>query len=68
MQMRWMVRKRPGQACNNMNPIDEKLKLLQPVLGTQKAKRLRLMYLMEDDYRQKKEIENRIDLLIAKPK
>ena len=48
-----------------MNPIDEKLKILQPVLGTQKAKKLRQMYLFEDDFRAKKEIENRIDLLIA---
>jgi len=49
-----------------MNPIDEKLKLLQPVLGTIKAQRLRQMYLFEDDFRLKKEIENRIDLLIAR--
>ena len=49
-----------------MNLIDEKLKILQPVLGTIKAKRLRQMYLFEDDFRLKKEIENRIDLLIAK--
>jgi len=49
-----------------MNQIDEKLKLLQPVLGPIKAKRLRQMYLFEDDFRLKKEIENRIDLLIAK--
>lgn len=49
-----------------MNPIDEKLKLLQPVLGPIKAKKLRQMYLFEDDFRAKKEIENRIDLLIAK--
>ena len=49
-----------------MNIIDEKLKLLLPVLGKAKAKRLRQMYLFEDDFRLKKEIENRIDLLIAK--
>ena len=49
-----------------MNPIDDKLKNLQPVLGTQKAKRLRQMYFYEDDYRRKKEIENYIDMLIAR--
>lgn len=49
-----------------MNGVDEKLKLLQPVLGIAKAKRLRQMYLFEDDVRAKKEIENRIDLLIAR--
>lgn len=49
-----------------MNPIDEKLKTLQPVLGTPKTKRLRQMYFYEDDYRRKKEIENYIDMLIAR--
>ncbi len=48
-----------------MNVIDDKLKLLQPVLGKVKTQRLRQMYLFEDDFRAKKEIENRIDLLIA---
>jgi len=48
-----------------MNIIDEKLKLLQPVLGKVKTKRLRQMYLFEDDFRAKKEIENHIDRLIA---
>lgn len=48
-----------------MNPIDEKLKILQPVLGKGKTAKLRLAYHIEDDYRAKKEIENRIDLLIA---
>jgi hypothetical protein len=48
-----------------MNLIDEKLKLLKPILGTVKVHRLRQMYLFEDDFRSKKEIENRIDLLIA---
>lgn len=46
--------------------IDEKLLLLQPVLGTMKVQRLRQMYLLEDDFRLKNEIENRIDLLIAR--
>lgn len=49
-----------------MNVIDEKLKLLQPVLGKAKTRRLRQMYLFEDDFRAKKEIENRIDILISR--
>ena len=46
--------------------IDEKLRLLAPVLGTMKVLRLRQMYLYEDDFRQKKEIENYIDMLVAR--
>ena len=46
--------------------IDEKLRTLQPVLGNNKANRLRQMYFYEDDYRRKKEIENHIDMLIAR--
>jgi|GEM_PF-890146 len=49
-----------------MQGIDSKLKLLKPVLGTQKCMKLRMMYHFEDDFRQKREIENRIDLLISK--
>ncbi len=50
---------------NKMIPIDEKLKMLQPVIGSAKANKLKLIYSFEDDYRRKKEIENHIDLLIA---
>jgi len=49
-----------------MNKIDEKLRLLKPILGNKKAMRLRQMYLFEDNFRFKKEIENRIDLLISR--
>ena len=48
-----------------MNKIDEKLRMLQPVLGTIKVEKLRMMYLFEDGFREKKEVENQIDLLIA---
>ena len=48
-----------------MFPIDEKLMLLKPILGEEKIRQLRQMYLFEDDFRQKKELENYIDLLIA---
>ncbi len=49
-----------------MFPIDEKLRLLKPVLGEKKILSLRQMYLFEDDFRAKKEVENYIDLLISK--
>ena len=49
-----------------MFPIDEKLKLLKPVLGVKKVMSLRQMYMFEDDFREKKEIENYIDILISK--
>ena len=49
-----------------MDLIDEKLKTLQPILGALKTRRLRQMYFYEDDFRQKKEVENHIDLLISR--
>ena len=49
-----------------MIPIDEKLKLLQPVLGAAKTRKLRLTYFIEDDPRSKRALENQIDLLIAR--
>ncbi len=49
-----------------MLPIDEKLKLLKPAIGEKKVMTIRQMYMLEDDFREKKEIENLIDLLISK--
>lgn len=49
-----------------METIDEKLKILRPVLGVRRIQRLRQMYFIEDDFREKKEIENHIDLLISR--
>ncbi|MBW1781253.1 MAG: ATP-binding protein [Deltaproteobacteria bacterium] len=49
-----------------MIPIDEKLKILEPILGRKKIQRLRQMYFFEDDFRAKKEIENLIDLFISR--
>ena len=46
--------------------IDEKLRILLPVIGTKKAHSLRQMYFFEDDWKAKKELENHIDLLISK--
>jgi len=48
-----------------MISIDDKLKLLVPVLGRLKIKKLRFAYYFEDDYKAKREIENMIDSLIA---
>ena len=49
-----------------MIPLDEKLKILKPILGRKKTRRLREMYFFEDDFRAKKEIENLIDLFISR--
>ena len=49
-----------------MNRIDEKIRILEPVLGSAKANQLRLMYLMEDDFKEKKILENQLDLLVAR--
>jgi hypothetical protein len=46
--------------------IDEKLRILQPVIGEKKASQLRQLYYFEDDYRAKRELENHIDLLISR--
>jgi hypothetical protein len=48
-----------------MDPIEEKLKLLRPVLSPQKWDYLRVQYIFEKDFKKKKEIENLIDFLIA---
>ena len=48
-----------------MQDIDSKLKTLKPILGMKKVMKLRMMYYFEDDFRAKREIENRIDLLIS---
>ena len=49
-----------------MDKIDEKLKILEPALGSKKVHRLRQMYFFSDDYQEKKELENHIDLLISR--
>jgi DNA-binding MarR family transcriptional regulator len=49
-----------------MKYIDEKLKILQPVLGPERIDRLRQMYFFEDDFREKKELESHMDLLISR--
>jgi hypothetical protein len=46
--------------------IDEKLRILQPVIGTKKANQLRQLYYFEDDSREKRALENHIDLLISR--
>ncbi|MFC1829020.1 ATP-binding protein [Thermodesulfobacteriota bacterium] len=49
-----------------MNIIDDKLKLLQPVIGAIKVQKLRQLYFFSDDFRERKGIENHIDLLISR--
>jgi len=49
-----------------MLSIDEKLRILQPILGTEKVLGFRRYYYIKNDFRDKKRIENHIDLLISR--
>jgi len=49
-----------------MERIEEKLRLLKPILSPRQFEYLRIQYIFEKDYRKKREIENLIDFLIAK--
>jgi len=49
-----------------MEWIDEKLKLLKPILPSAQWGYLRVQYMLEKDPRKRREIENMMDLLIAK--
>ena len=49
-----------------MHWIDAKLRALEPVLGTKKVMKLRQWYLIEESPRDKKEVENYIDILTSK--
>src|SRR3989339_1052224 len=49
-----------------MNPIEEKLRILKPILPQNQWDYLRLRFILEKDIRKRFEIENLIDLLIAK--
>lgn len=49
-----------------MNPIEEKLRLLKPILPLKQWEYLRLRHVMEKDFRKRFETENLIDMLIAK--
>lgn len=46
--------------------IDAKLKSLEPILGTEHVLKIRQMYLFEESPRDKKAVENYIDILVAK--
>ena len=48
-----------------MNPIEEKLRILKPILPQKQWDYLRLRFILEKDIRKRFEIENLIDLLIA---
>ena len=49
-----------------MITIDEKLRILQPLLGTRKVLGLRSLYYMKTDSRDKRRIENKIDGMISR--
>jgi len=49
-----------------MDKIEEKLKLLKPVLSQRQWGFLRIQYIFEKDFKKRKEIESIIDFLIAK--
>ena len=46
--------------------IEEKLKLLRPVLPVKQWNGLRMMWLLEKDFRKRKQMEQLVDLLLAK--
>jgi len=48
-----------------MDFIEEKLKILKPILSNRQWTYLRMRYITEKDFRKRKEIENMFDLLIA---
>ena len=49
-----------------MQRIDEKLKLLKPILPPRQWGALRIRYIFEKDYRKRQEIESMLDFLISK--
>lgn len=49
-----------------MNPIEEKLRILKPILQPKQWEYLRMIYAMEKDFKKRFQIENMIDMLIAK--
>jgi len=49
-----------------MERIEEKLRLLKPILSPAQWRYLRVQYVLEKDFRKKMDIENMMDFLIAK--
>ena len=49
-----------------MDPIEEKLKLLQPVLPPASWRYLHMQYVLEKDYRKRQATEAMINMLIAR--
>lgn len=49
-----------------MDRIDEKLKLLKPIMPSSQWGALRIRYILENDYRKRQEIESMLDFLISK--
>ena len=48
-----------------MNPIEEKLRILKPILPQKQWDYLRMSYAMEKDFKKRFQIENLMDMLIA---
>jgi len=48
-----------------MNPIEEKLRILKPILQPKQWDYLRMSYAMEKDFKKRFQIENLMDILIA---
>lgn len=48
-----------------MNPIEEKLRILKPILPQKQWDYLRMSYAMEKDFKKRFQIENLMDILIA---
>ena len=49
-----------------MDRIEEKLRLLKPILPARQWSALRTRYVIEDDFKKRFEIENMLDFMIAK--
>ena len=46
--------------------IEEKLRLLKPIIPNRQWSGLRLTYLLEKDFRKRRQLEQLIDLMLAK--
>ncbi|MGV8080989.1 MAG: helicase HerA domain-containing protein [Syntrophales bacterium] len=60
------MRTRFYRQAMTMNPVEEKLRLLKPILPPRQWEYLRLRYASEKDFRKRFELENLMDLLLAR--
>ena len=49
-----------------MERVEEKLRLLKPILPPRQWGALRMRYVLEDDFKKRQAIENMLDFLVAK--